>query len=1047
MTKNLTVYSASAGSGKTFTLAAHYIAIVLGNPEDYRHTLAVTFTNKATVEMKERILKYLYDLSRGVAATDPNFVAKVKDLLTESGRQLTDEQIQNNAKTVLTAIVHHYGLMHIETIDSFFQKVLRGLAHEMGLSNNLRVELNDEAIEKEAVDHLLDGANDDAYNILSTWIHERINEGKSWDYRKDLENFGEEIFKTDYKQIADQIGSMSADDFKRLKARLHDEKKEVVKRQKRLIEDIRIRNIEGGKRFRNWLEKMEGYADKQPLEVSKTAEEFLSKDDIDTIKELATRMNSANFTLKHLNELMLLKTIDEKVKQMNKDADRFLLSDTQHLLGKMIGENDDAPFIYEKMGTWLKHVMIDEFQDTGLNQWQNFKVLLKDCMSQNDSRNLIVGDVKQSVYRWRDGDWRILSDLHGNHDTENTRGLQAQIESKSLVKNFRSRHVVVDWNNRIFPRLQNAIAQHLKENDIANTANIARLQEAYSDDNTRQETSGKDGGCVSVTFFSKNKENKGNTTDSPKENDLICEWTREVLARLQKEGKNDWSDTAILVRKNKEAQLLANYLKETMPEVHAVSSDAFLLSSAWSVKVIIALLRCLAQPREKLWLETARQSLGVEKLEAPKEQQSLVETVEYLIREYLPHDNHEEDLYLMTLMDNVREWAKKTRIATIRGFLETWDGNDTLNVGGKGVVILTIHKSKGLEYDQIIMPFVGQGKKNGNTLLWAKPNRDETPYDTLPAIPIRSVKELGKSIFADSYLEEQFLEHVDMLNLLYVGFTRAKKNLFLLAKHGGTTQNEGYFLHEAIQDMKGDAHEWNLDGFKEKMQDYYVLETIQWGTHDNTTTETSASEKKNLPFDMISEEEHVEFASSDFSNLKFRQSNKSKDFVAQVSEDGARDWRTYLEHGTLLHKAMESVKTLDDLQRLDDIFDGMAKEGLMNDSETKQRADELKTLLNASFEKHPIIKEWFEKGMRLFNERGIIFRDTEGLLQVKRPDRVVYDPEKGEMTVVDYKFGENQPTSHEKQVKEYMTLLRGMGYSSVKGYLWYVTNNEIKEVS
>ncbi len=1041
MTNNLTVYSASAGSGKTFTLAAHYIAIVLANPEDYRHTLAVTFTNKATVEMKERILKYLYDLSCGIAATDPNFVTKVKELLDESGRKLTDKEIQRNAKTVLIAIVHHYGLMHIETIDSFFQKVLRGLAREMGLSNNLRIELNDEAIEKEAVDHLLDGANDDAYSILLDWIKERMNEGNSWDYRKDLEGFGKEIFKTDYKQIADKIGNMSADDFDDLKNRLFKEKEEVAKQQKALIEDIKNRDMDGGKRFQEWLVKMEGIADKMPLEISKTAEKYLTTDDINKIEKLAVRMNSAKFTLKHLNELMLLKTVDEKVRQMNKEADRFLLSDTQHLLGKMIGENDDAPFIYEKMGTWLKHIMIDEFQDTGLNQWQNFKVLLKDCMSQNDSRNLIVGDVKQSIYRWRDGDWRILSDLHGKHLTENTRGLQAQIESKSLATNFRSCPVIVDWNNRVFSRLKDTIAKYLKES--VNDANIKRLQEAYSDDNTRQETSRKEGGCVSVTFYSKNKENKKDATE------FVCEWTRNVLEQLSKEGKTDWSDTAILVRKNEQAQMLANYLKEKMPEVHAVSNEAFLLSSAWSIKVIIALLRCMAQPLERLWNETARHLLGVEKLDLPKEQKSLTETVEYLIQDYLPQDNHQEDLYLMTFMDTVREWAKKTRVATVRGFLETWDGNNTLNLGGKGVVITTIHKSKGLEYDRIIMPFIGMGKDIdlNNTLLWAKPNRNETPYDMLPAIPVKGAEALGQSIFSDSLYEEQFLAHVDLLNTLYVGFTRAKKNLFLLAKNDGVkSKNAGDFLYEAIQSMKDDASEWNLDNLNEEMQDGFVFEMLRWGTVDTETKVTNKDKNKDLPFGMVSEEELVEFVSSDISNLKFRQSNKSKEFVEQTRADDERNWRSYLEHGTLLHKAMESVKTSDDLQRLNDIFNIMAKEGLMNESETEQKTEELQNLLNVSFDKYPIIQEWFGEGMRLFNERDIIFRDTHGQLQVKRPDRVVYDPDKNVMTVVDYKFGENQITEHEKQVREYMTLLRNMGYTSVKGYLWYVTNNEIKEV-
>ena len=1052
--KNLVVYSASAGSGKTFTLAAHYIAIVLANPDNFRHTLAVTFTNKATVEMKERILKFLYDLSHDFDATDKNFIALVKQFLEEAGKTMSNEEMSANAKVALSSIIHHYGLMHIETIDSFFQKVLRGLAHEMGLSNNLRVELNDSAIEKEAVDHLLEGTNGNTSvdKILSEWIDERLNNGKSWDYRKDLEAFGNEIFKTAYKQIADKIESLSLEKVTELKKTLYTEKEKIGQRQLKILDENE--SITDNKLFQKWINKQKSTATEQPLDLSaKTPSKYLSISVIEEIERLEKRWNSAELTLKHLNELMLLKSLDEKVKQMNKEADRFLLSDTQHLLSMMIGDHDDAPFIYEKMGTWIEHIMIDEFQDTGLNQWQNFKVLLKNSMSQNESRNLIVGDVKQSIYRWRDGDWRILSDLHGCHQTENSKGLTSQTEPRTLSSNFRSHTEIVEWNNRVFPLMRDAVTEWLAEKNTC-TENLQRLQEAYSDMNTHQKAQKKNGGSVSLTMFRTKTKNDGDY-EKPEgkkinDKDISCSWVKDMLEILRAgDIHRDWSDTVILVRKNKHAQLIANYLKTEMPEVHTVSAEAFLLSNAWSVKVIIALLHCIAQPKEKLWKATVQQLLKTKDFNAPTEQRSLSETIEYLIREYLPEDNHQEDLYLMTLMDKAREWMRKNRIATVRNFIDAWDGQDVLNIGGNGLNIMTIHKSKGLEFDNVIMPFIGQSESrrpNGNSI-WAQ--SDETPYQQLPAIPVEMGNKMERSVYAESYYEEAFQEYVDQLNLLYVGFTRAKKNLFLLSKYGGKeTRSSGDFLNIAVSKMGKDSDPQINESYETQFLGY-KFDTYFWGeVLASSSQKLMDSKQENNPFNGNSSgKESVRFATSDFHLLKFRQSNKSKDFINGEESFDTTGKQNYLERGTLLHKAMENILDVDDIERIDDIFQRMTKEGLVDQQQAQELAKELKKLLHKGFQTFPFIHEsWFGKHLQLFNERSILTKDESGNLQTKRPDRVVYDVKKDIITVVDYKFGKEHPAEYENQVREYMELLRQMGYHTVKGYLWYVLKNDIKSV-
>ena len=453
MNSQLTVYKASAGSGKTFTLAREYMTLVIDNPHAYRTILAVTFTNKATEEMKLRILGQLYGIAHELPESD-QYLVQIHAALPH----LSEKQIRKNAEEALRLLIHNYNYFRVETIDTFFQSVLRNLARELDLTANLRIGLNDYQVEQQAVDELIESleSTDKLLFWIMDYIKENIADDKSWNVIGQIKSFGEHIFRDYYKEHADELSKRMEEEgfFEAFK----DKMKETRNQAKEQFEEIaasffdaleeegysaddlnnktrgiwsyfnKLRNGKYGDDDvnnmtlnkcmaspENWVKKSE-VKNNSPLyqHVVNVLHPILQFSE--EHRHMLERMyKSANLTIKHLNQLRLLGSIDKKVREMNQEANRFLLSDTQTLLHSLI-QGSDSPFIFEKIGTQLNHVMIDEFQDTSTIQWKNFKVLLEETMSREDAGNLIVGDVKQSIYRWRSGDWRLLNNIEDQFD-------------------------------------------------------------------------------------------------------------------------------------------------------------------------------------------------------------------------------------------------------------------------------------------------------------------------------------------------------------------------------------------------------------------------------------------------------------------------------------------------------------------------------------------------------------------------------------------------------------------------------------------------------
>ena len=510
MSSQLTVYKASAGSGKTFTLAREYMTLVIANPASYRTILAVTFTNKATEEMKMRILGKLYEIAHGLPEAN-DYVNQIQQALP----YLSSKQIQKNAESALHLLIHNYNYFRVMTIDTFFQSVLRNLARELDLTANLRIELNDYQIEQHAVDELIESLEDTDRLLfwIMDYIKENIDDDKSWNVIGQIKKFGENIFKDYYKAHSDKLTElMEQEDFfkdftdrmKKMRNKAKEQLKEIAATFFDSLEEEGFTSDDlAGKTRGIWsyFNKLKNgkYSDDDLhndtfCKCRESPEAWVKKSDVknctdifnyvesvlypillfaeDNRPRLTRIFKSTDLTIKHLNQLRLLGSIDKKVREMNREANRFLLSDTQTLLNSLI-KDSDSPFIFEKIGTQLDHIMIDEFQDTSTIQWKNFKVLLEETMSREDAGNLIVGDVKQSIYRWRSGDWRLLNNI----DKEFNKSAK-KVSIETLGTNYRSDRNIIEFNNAFFTEAVKLEIEDLK--DIC-PEECKQLENAYSD--------------------------------------------------------------------------------------------------------------------------------------------------------------------------------------------------------------------------------------------------------------------------------------------------------------------------------------------------------------------------------------------------------------------------------------------------------------------------------------------------------------------------------------------------------------------------------------
>lgn len=1053
----LLVYKASAGSGKTFTLAVEYIKLLILNPYAYRQILAVTFTNKATAEMKERILSQLYGIHTG----DRDSAAYLNRIKEETGK--TAEEVREAAGTALSYMLHDYSRFRVETIDSFFQSVMRNLARELELSPNLNIELDSGEVLSNAVDSMIEklGPTSPVLAWLLDYINERIADDKRWNVSDEIKSFGKNIFDEVYiekggalreKLRQPQTVQLYRRELQTLAAVIleqmqgfHDQFVGVLEANGLTPDELKGGAKGIGSYFRklyrgelsdevrnttveNCLDSEENWAAK--TSPKRTDIVNLAKDNLMDLLETAevhrnknNRLyNTCQLSLQYLNNVQLLAHIDEEVRLLNQESNRFLLSDTNALLHQLVKDGDSS-FVFEKIGANIRNVMIDEFQDTSRMQWDNFKLLLLEGLSQG-ADSLIVGDVKQSIYRWRNGDWGILNGLNKSIG-------HFPVTVKTLTTNRRSEANIIHFNNLFFT----AATKYLngKHKEEVGTDCVA-LEKAYADvaqESPREE----ERGYVKVDFLDSDKE-------QDYEQETLMSMGQEV-ERLLASGVR-LNDIAILVRKNKRIPAIADYFDKVL-HYKIVSDEAFQLSASKAICMLMDALRYLSDENNliaraqlaiayqndilqqsedwnTLMLRPAETYLPAELLERKEELKlmPLYELLEELFSIFQLKRITDQDAYLFAFFDAVTDYLQNNS-SELDAFIRYWEeklNSKTIPSGEvEGIRIFSIHKSKGLEFHTVLLPFCDwklESERNDHRV-WCEPT--ESPFNTLDLLPISYNKLMKESLYKNDYLQERLQLWVDNLNILYVALTRAGKNLLIWSKREQTgTMSE--LLANVLPIVA-------LRQKVEMTENTYEYGAVCASEEERTKQSTNKLVQKpqKLPVQMESMRHDIEF----------RQSNRSADFIQGIDEEES-DSR-FINRGRMLHTLFSAIETQDDI---DSAIDRLVFEGVIREEEKEEIIHEV---VEKAFSM-PEVQTWYSGDWTLFNECAIIYKEN-GKLQTRRPDRVMM--KNGEVVVVDFKFGKEN-RKYNKQVKEYMKLLSDMGYTSITGYLWYVDEERIEKV-
>ena len=1049
----LTIYRASAGAGKTHKLTGEYLMLLFSQPGAYRRILAVTFTNKATDEMKTRIVQELYHLASGRAS---DYIQ-----LLSSAYSLTERQVREQARKILVAILHDYSAFNISTIDRFFQQTMRAFTREIGLQGGYGIEMDQELVLTEAIDNLLADLEKPESKDLLGWLlrfaENKIEDGGGWSLRQDIMSLSREVYKAFSEEVGKDIADKQALDA--YKNELYAIIRSVEAEAKRLGEEgvallkqfaLQPSDFKGGSRSPFfYFEKLAKGEMKEPTATfqalpdnpdaytTKTTppglrqiigcvyEEGLNacvKNIVSLFANL-TAYNTAREIVRYYYTLGILTDISRQIAFYREEKNVMLIADTTELLNKVIS-GSDAPFIYEKTGTHVDHYMIDEFQDTSGMQWNNFRPLVEESLA-NGRANLIVGDVKQSIYRFRNSDWKLL-DEQVRRDFEDE-----QVREDTLKDNWRSCRHIVEFNNAFFTAapaiLQDLYNEALKNSSLSEeerTAFSARIMAAYDDSSQRVPPPfQKKDGHVRIDFLSGDEDK---------------DWKQEAMERLPatlerlQDSGYALKDIAILVRTNQEGALVADTLlayKEEHPSdrynYDIISDDALFVGSSPAVRFLIAVLRYLRNPEDRTNRKLAMYAYQVltgkfGESEADESvfqnlqsisRQSLYEVTEGLFRNFSAYFPETEQVFVQAFLDMVSEYAQKES-ADLNRFLRWWDETGYRKTiatpdGQNAIRILTVHKSKGLGFKVVIIPFGDweiDHKPTKPVILWCHP--EKKPFDRLHLVPVRYGQILSSTIFAKDYFKERLHAFIDNLNTLYVAFTRSKEELIVFSPRPRKINKEGKVEKiTSIADLL-----WA--GVETDIEDDTFERGEWWHPASGRTAEDTLEE---IPMSRL-------YSVSPDDRLQLRLHGKGFFF------DNARR-----KHGTLMHEVLSRIRTPKDIPAS---VESYRLAGVINREEAAELISRLEELLQAEE-----VKAWYDGSARVLNEVDILF--GKGLS--KRPDRVIIKG--GKVIVVDYKFGERQDKRHPNQVRNYLQLIRKMGFERVDGYLWYVELGKIEAVN
>jgi ATP-dependent exoDNAse (exonuclease V) beta subunit len=1067
----LTVYSASAGTGKTHTLTGEYLSLLFRGREQHRHILAVTFTNKATAEMKSRIVEELFRLADDRPS---DYIT----LLSGNGKK-NETDIRRLAKEILINILHDYSALNISTIDHFFQHTIRAFTREIGLQGNYQIELDENLMMEESVENMLADLEKNENTALMNWLlrftEDKIEEGGGWDIRRDIIKLGGQLFKESYKSYSHEIReellqkeflSGYQSDLFRIIRHVRQTAKEFGERGVSLMKrhGMQPSDFRGGSRsvflyfgqlaadtmkepsatFRGLIDNVDGYLAKTATPAQREAAARICGDGMnDLIRSIVSFFDNladyhtASEIARNFYALGILTDLSQHIAAWREEKNKMLIADTTELLNKVIDGNE-VPFIYEKTGTRIEHYMIDEFQDTSGMQWANFRPLLKDSLDCGRS-NLIVGDVKQSIYRFRNSDWTLL-------DRQVKQDFPQQISEKSLDVNWRSCRHIVEFNNILFGSvpaiLQNSYNEEMEQSSLPDEEKKqydSRIVSAYA--NSFQHVSkpfaDKDG-HVHVQFME--------DTDGEKWQESSLEQLPRIVERLQDSGY-ELRDIAVLTRTGREGALVAETLlayREVHPEsdyrYDIISEDSLTVGSSPSVRWFVAMLRYLHQPDVAGNCDMALAAYAV--LRRKKQRQvagggdlredvpsgnsgssdcrylfcpyppatmaairkisnrPLYELTEGLFRLFRDDFPGNELVFIQAFLDMVAEFSTNETADTGQ-FISWWDETGhrkkTVTPDSQNAIrIMTIHKAKGLGFKAVIIPFAEWKLDQKDAILWCHPRKK--PFNKINLVPVRYSRTLKSTFFAADYFHEKLHAYMDNLNTLYVAFTRAREELIVVAPKPETeAASIAWLLWKALQtDCEGGICERGT----------------WWHAAAKSSEAPEAEELRVGHFHSVSPDKRIQL------HMQHRKSG--------FFEDERR------HYGLLMHDILSYIEKQDDI-------DAAISAKYLSGEITRDEAGVLKDRLTGLI-RNGQVEKWFDGSMQVMNEAEILF----GNGQSRRPDRIMIDSG-NRVTVIDYKFGEQKERSHHSQVKKYISLIQDIGYRQVDGYLWYITLNDIEK--
>ena len=1027
------VYNASAGSGKTFTLVKEYLKVLLNSDDifTFQKVLAITFTNKAAGEMKERVLSNLEDFAEG----------KENDLLQLILKETSigKSKVKERSKKILDVILQNYSAFSITTIDSFTHKIIKSFAFDLGLSLNFEVEMDAVSLLNQAVDVLISkiGTDKKLTKLLIDYSLDKADDDKSWDISRDLNEFSRVLLNEDDVAHFKTLSKKKLEDFTGLKSKLFLHQKELKIALQRVGEDclelienhglvhkdfmratipkffldlstksVTIDFLKRSETIEKAIANHQYYSKTTTNEIATSIENIVPEivTFFNTSKEIYSQFLMNKLALKNIIPLAVLNNINLELEQIKEENNIRLNSEFNQLISDNIKEQP-APFIYEKIGQRFQHYFIDEMQDTSMLQWQNLIPLIDNALAQENSNLLLVGDGKQAIYRWRGGKAEQFIAL-GSSET-NPFHIGKQI--KSLETNFRSFSEVINFNNSFFQHT----GDFLQNESYKNLFIVGNKQLENS----------KKGGFVSLSFLEDEKDKEEKKIRYPK----------KVLKKInQLKEEFSLNEICILTRTKKDGVAIANYLSENGVDI--VSSETLLLQNSAKVTFIVDVLKVLQNPNDEEtrfeMLYFLHQHLHVEKakhvffkefsktvnqdfFDALKaygvlfdvssfHQLPFYEKIEEIIRGF--NLVNTSDAYVQFFLDVILEQQRKS--TDVAEFLDFWElRKEKLSIvapeSKNAVQIMTIHKSKGLEFPVVIFPCDVDIYRQINPKVWL--NELPENYDEFKELLVDYNKSLSyvNNTGLEIYNQQREELELDNFNLLYVTLTRAVEQLHVITDKKISSKGEvntnfysGVFINYLIK-----LNLWNDDVLEYSFGDKSrVSEKVE----ENSSTEV-----------------HEKFISTPW-----------QEHNVVLLASASKLWDTTqgeaINFGNLFHEILSKITLKEDV---DKVVEQYYQQGIIDQSQSIEIKNKIEAVVG-----HSEIAIYFSKDVIIYNEREIVDVDN----QIVIPDRLVFT-DKNEVVVIDYKTG-NQSKEHHQQLLRYERVLKSMDFKVKKKLLIYIND-------